>query len=129
MTSPWIRLAFVLGTACLVGELACGGDDSSPASSTSSVATTGSGAGGAASTTAASSSGSGFTTASSSSGGEGGAPPTVGAPGDETVSAGQVVASPSYKMVMTLGQPSQNQGMSSSPGYRMRGGLVGATQK
>jgi hypothetical protein len=53
----------------------------------------------------------------------------AGSPGSETVSAGQVCSSPSYKMVMTMGQPTQNQGTTTSPGYKMRGGLVGATQK
>lgn len=44
----------------------------------------------------------------------------------ETVNAGGVAASPSYKMVFTLGQPTQNQQTTSSPTYRMQGGLIGA---
>ncbi|XXX80387.1 hypothetical protein WMF30_16610 [Sorangium sp. So ce134] len=36
------------------------------------------------------------------------------------------MSSPSYRMVFTLGQPTQNQGKTTSPGYRMQGGLVGA---
>jgi hypothetical protein len=49
-----------------------------------------------------------------------------GGPATETVSAGEVSSSPSYRMVYTLGQPTQNQGKTTSPGYRMQGGLVGA---
>ncbi|WP_437561785.1 hypothetical protein [Sorangium sp. So ce542] len=44
----------------------------------------------------------------------------------DVVSAGEVVSSPSYRMVFTLGQPTQNQGKTTSPSYRMQGGLVGA---
>jgi hypothetical protein len=44
----------------------------------------------------------------------------------ETVTAGQSVSSPSYRMVFTFGQPTQNQGTTTSPGYRMQGGLIGA---
>jgi hypothetical protein len=29
-------------------------------------------------------------------------------------------------MVFTFGQPTQNQGKTTSPGYRMQGGLIGA---
>jgi hypothetical protein len=51
----------------------------------------------------------------------------MGVPATETVSAGEVSTSPNYKMVFTFGQPTQNQGKTTSPGYRMQGGLVGAT--
>lgn len=49
-----------------------------------------------------------------------------GAPATETVSAGEVSKSSSYTMVHTLGQPTQNQGKTTSPGYRLQGGLNGA---
>jgi hypothetical protein len=45
----------------------------------------------------------------------------------ELVSAGDVSKGPGYRMVHTLGQPTQNQEISTSPGYRMQGGIVGAT--
>lgn len=61
-------------------------------------------------------------------GGEGGVSEVAdrGRAASDVVSAGQVVRSPSYRMVFTLGQPTQNQGKTTSPSYRMQGGLVGA---
>jgi hypothetical protein len=54
---------------------------------------------------------------------------TGGAHGPEStqlVNSGDVCKSPGYKMVFTLGQPTQNQSKTTSPGYRMQGGLIGA---
>ncbi|WP_437649673.1 hypothetical protein [Sorangium sp. So ce362] len=73
-------------------------------------------------------------TASSGSGGEGGggagqggaAHAAAGAEASETVTAGEVARSSRYRMVFTLGQPTQNQEASSSPKVRMQGGLIGA---
>ncbi|XXX80559.1 hypothetical protein WMF30_17510 [Sorangium sp. So ce134] len=72
---------------------------------------------------------------SSGGGGEGGAggegqggnvnAPT-GVETSETVTAGEVARSSRYRMVFTLGQPTQNQGTSTSPKARMQGGLLGA---
>lgn len=71
-------------------------------------------------------------------GGEGGAGQGgVGGAGGETaerhgpsasdiVSAGDVSTSPKYKMVFTFGQSTQNQGKTTSPSYRLQGGLTGA---
>ena len=61
-------------------------------------------------------------------GGAGGRPEVAdrGVAASDVVSAGKVVRSPSYRMVFTLGQPTQNQGKTTSPSYRMQGGLVGA---
>ncbi|WP_437758817.1 hypothetical protein [Sorangium sp. So ce1389] len=59
-------------------------------------------------------------------GGGGGAQAGARAGASETVSAGEVAKSSRYRMVFTLGQPTQNQEKTTSPGYRMRGGLVGA---
>lgn len=132
MTSRRWRLErrFVPFAFLAFSGLACGGGDTTSSSTTSGGTTVTDGAGGSSTTATGPSSSTGFTTSSSSgTGGEGGAPPTVGAPGDETVSAGQMCMSPSYKMVMTLGQPTQNQGLTSSPGFLLRGGLIGATQK
>ncbi|WP_437940822.1 hypothetical protein [Sorangium sp. So ce341] len=75
--------------------------------------------------------------ASSGSGGEGGgghggegqggsAPAETGVEATETVTAGEVARSSRYRMVFTLGQPTQNQGTSASPKVRMQGGLLGA---
>ncbi|WP_437639115.1 hypothetical protein [Sorangium sp. So ce854] len=67
--------------------------------------------------------------AGSGGGGEGqggGAPPArVGT--SETVTAGEVAKSARYRMVFTLGQPTQDQSTTTSPRYRMQGGLIGAT--
>lgn len=50
----------------------------------------------------------------------------LGHTASDVVSAGRVVKSPRYRMVFTLGQPTQNQGKTTSPSYRMQGGLIGA---
>ncbi|NUQ77011.1 MAG: hypothetical protein HUU21_26045 [Polyangiaceae bacterium] len=59
-------------------------------------------------------------------GGAGGGAAESGVSATETVSAGEVSKSPNYTMVFTFGQPTQNQGKTTSPSYRMQGGLVGA---
>lgn len=66
--------------------------------------------------------------ATGGNGGSGGAPPLVGPPGTETVSGGTVCESPSYRMVVTVGQPTTNQTTTTSPSYRLQGGLVGANE-
>jgi hypothetical protein len=59
--------------------------------------------------------------------GTGGASMGTHGPGaSQLVNGGDTVKSPSYKMVFTLGQPTQNQSTTTSPGYRMQGGLIGA---
>lgn len=50
----------------------------------------------------------------------------LGHPATEMVTAGEFAKSPKYKMIFTFGQPTQNQGKSTSSSYRMQGGLVGA---
>ncbi|KYG05776.1 hypothetical protein BE21_38535 [Sorangium cellulosum] len=72
--------------------------------------------------------GAGPSVASNGGGGEGGKAEVAdrGVAASDVVSAGEVVRSPSYRMVFTLGQPTQNQGKTTSPSYRMQGGLVGA---
>jgi hypothetical protein len=47
--------------------------------------------------------------------------------GTGLVSSGEVMRSPSYRMVSTLGQSSIHQTVMRSAGFRLRGGLVGAT--
>ncbi len=127
---PWY-LGVLLGLALVNPACSTGGDETTPHSSGSTTSTTsssssGGGEGGAGGGTTSSTS----TTTSSSSGGgaggAGGAPPVAGKPGTETVSAGQRSSSPGYTMVFTFGQPTQNQGKTTSPGYRMQGGLQGA---
>jgi len=48
-------------------------------------------------------------------------------PGSDLVNAGTVCKSSSYTMVMTFGQPTQNQSLSTSTKYKMQGGLIGTT--
>lgn len=125
------RSLLLLGLPLLVLAVAC--DDGTTATSSGStgskMSSSSSGMGGAGSTSDASSS-TGISTSTSSSGdssSSSGTPPVAGAPGGELVNGGDVMKSPSYKMIMTFGQPSQNQGTQTSSGYKMRGGLIGAT--
>jgi hypothetical protein len=45
----------------------------------------------------------------------------------DIVSGGTVMKSPGFTMIGTLGQSSQHQGVTTSAGFKLRGGLVGAT--
>ena len=74
-------------------------------------------------TNTAATSGGSSSSGSSSSGGD---VTDNGKPSTETVSAGEVSKSPKYKMVFTLGQPTQNQDKTTSPSYNVQGGLQGA---
>jgi hypothetical protein len=65
-------------------------------------------------------------TSTTTSGTGGGGAAAHGAPATQLVSAGEVCKSPGYKMVFTLGQPTQSQSTTKSTSYRMQGGLVGA---
>ena len=80
------------------------------------------------------------TTSSSSGGGQGGAggqggsggqgggmAADNGVPGMDIVTAGDTVKSPNYTMIFSFGQSTQNQERTTSPGYQMQGGLIGAT--
>ncbi|WAS94132.1 hypothetical protein [Nannocystis punicea] len=52
--------------------------------------------------------------------------PVAGRSVTQTVNSGTVAASPSFRMVFTLGQPTQNQGIYISDNFRLQGGLIGA---
>lgn len=98
--------------------------DASSSSTGSNTSTSGmGGAGSTSSSTGLSTSSSTSADSSSSTG----TPPVAGAPGGELVNGGDLLKSDNYKMIMTFGQPTQNQGVQSSGKYKMRGGLVGAT--
>ncbi|MDI1444230.1 hypothetical protein [Polyangium sp. 6x1] len=102
-----------LSALLLLGMVAACGDEGSSTTPPGSTAGTGGGGG----------AGGG----DGGSGGTGGRPPVPpGPPGMEIVSSGDVMKSPRYKMVFTLGQPTQNQTKTTSPSYRMQGGLIGA---
>jgi hypothetical protein len=47
-------------------------------------------------------------------------------PATQMVNAGETGQSPHFRAVYTLGQPTQNQGATTSPSYRVQGGLIGA---
>jgi hypothetical protein len=49
-----------------------------------------------------------------------------GPPASDFVSSGNVSESNSYRLVWTLGQSTSNQSTSTSPSYRLQGGLIGA---
>ena len=53
---------------------------------------------------------------------------TTGVPGIETVSAGGVVTSETYRLVFTFGQPTMHQATATSSKYRLQGGVVGNTE-
>lgn len=113
--SAWLGLSvasFAVSPGC-----SCGTDDARVAAGATGVGGSGGGGGEAGSQVAA-----------NGGGGAGGEPEVAdrGVAASDVVSAGQVVRSPSYRMVFTLGQPTQNQGKTTSPSYRMQGGLVGA---
>lgn len=120
------RYGACVGVALLVAAAACGGSGT--------VATgTSSGTGGETATSSGGAGGIGgaTTTSTSSTGGTGGVggmgPGAHGPHAGDVVSAGDVCSSPSYRMVFTMGQPTQNQTKTTSPSYRMQGGLIGAT--
>jgi hypothetical protein len=50
----------------------------------------------------------------------------VGKSVTQTVNGGTVASSPGFRMVFTIGQPTQNQGVYTSANFRLQGGLIGA---
>ncbi len=107
----------------------CGSDTETPKSSTGTTTASGSGGAGGQGGDGGQAGAGGDGGAGGAGGGQGGGGGTVashGPPATETVSAGQVSKNGSYTMVFTFGQPTQNQGTSTSPGHRLQGGLVGA---
>ncbi len=104
------------GASCLAGALLL------LAAATSGCDTTGE------DTTTTSTSGSSSSSGTGGAGGQGGGALASGIQATEIVAGGDVVTSPNYKMVYTFGQPTQNQHKSTSPGYRVQGGLIGATE-
>ena len=50
----------------------------------------------------------------------------VGKSVTQTVNGGTVATSTNFRMVFTLGQPTQNQGVYNSTNFRLQGGLIGA---
>lgn len=52
--------------------------------------------------------------------------PVAGKSVSQTVNGGTVASSPGFRMVFTIGQPTQNQGVYTSANFRLQGGLIGA---
>ena len=73
------------------------------------------------STTGTTDSTTGTTTDSTTTGAE-----LVGKSVTQTVNGGTVATSANFRMVFTLGQPTQNQGVYNSTNFRLQGGLIGA---
>lgn len=113
-------LASVLAAVLL---LACSDGGSTSSSSGTSSSQGGSGGGGGQGGTGGGSGGAG---GQGGDGGQGGSMMSHGPAAQDIVSSGEVSKSPSYKLVWTLGQSTQNQSKMSSAGYRLQGGLVGA---
>jgi hypothetical protein len=104
----------MVGLAALVamGSPGCGGGDADSSTGITATSSSGTGAGGEG--------------GQGGAGGQGGGTAESGKSATETVSAGESSTSPNYKMVFTFGQPTQNQGKTTSPSYRLQGGLSGA---
>lgn len=94
-----------------------GGKESSSSSTSTSSTGGGDGGGGAG--------GDGGTAGAGGAGG--GSNPARGHTGTEVVSGGKYMKSDKYRMIYTIGQPSQIQSTVKSDKYRMQGGIVGAT--
>jgi hypothetical protein len=122
-----------IGLAVALGALgvACGsGGNNGTGSTTGTSMSTGTGMSTSSGTTGTGGTTSSSTTGSGGAGGGGAGGGTAagsnGPPATQLVSAGSVATSHSYKMVFTMGQPTQNQSRTTSPSYQMQGGLVGA---
>lgn len=113
------RAAFWLGAVAAIASSGCSSGSDTDASSRGAGASSSSSGGGG-------NGGAGGGGEGGAGGGGGGMTADNGHSATETVTAGEVAKSPGYKMIFTFGQPTQNQGKSSSPGYRIQGGLVGA---
>lgn len=96
-------------------------DPSGPGGSTGTGTTTTTGSGGT-----GGEAGQGGEPGQGGSGATGGGAPSPSLGGTEWASAGGVVKSEKYVMHFTFGQPTSNQGKSTSSSYRIQGGLVGA---
>ncbi len=109
--------------AMIAAILAAFGCNSAESTSGTETTTTTSSPGGAGGTGGATGAGGG-----GASGGTG-AEPDQGPSATEIVSAGDVCASSKYRLVHTFGQPSQNQGKTTSSSFVLRGGLVGSADR
>ncbi len=69
----------------------------------------------------------GFTTSSATTTSASTSTGASGTSASDLVNAGGVCKSPSYTMVLTFGQSTQNQSVTTSPSYKMQGGLIGKT--
>lgn len=118
-----VATAFACGDdAGTGGSGGTGGDRTSTTTTTTSTSST------TTTTTTTTGTGMGGEGGQGGQGGQGGMNPgDNGAQSTEFVSAGDVATSQNYKLVFTMGQPTQNQETMTSPNHRLIGGFVGAT--
>lgn len=114
-----MRIALSTALMTAMSALGCGDDGTSSTTSPTTSSSGGDGGQGG-------QGGEGGSGGGGGAGGSGGGAADSGHQATETVSAGQVSSSSKYKMVFTFGQPTQNQGKTTSSKYRLQGGLVGA---
>lgn len=104
----WIVLGLIVTAAMATPGCSCGSETEAGTTGPPATSSSSSGGGGA--------------------GGQGGGTAAdIGTPSTDFVTAGDTVKSPNYTMVFTFGQSTQNQQRTTSPGYQMQGGLIGAT--
>jgi hypothetical protein len=119
-----LATAFACGDDGGSGGRGQGGEDTSTTTGTGTGSTTST----SSSPTTTTTTGAGGAGGGGGQGGQGGSiPGDNGAQSTEFVSAGEVVTSQNYRLVFTMGQPTQNQETMTSPNHRLIGGFVGAT--
>lgn len=112
-----MRLLHWAALGLIASAVACGGGettDNNPTGTNTGTGGTGGSTGG--------NGGTGGTGAT----GAGGTAPTGGPAAVDIVNAGTQASSANYRLVFTFGQSTQNQGKTTSPNYRIQGGLIGA---
>lgn len=130
------KLVVILGAMAFAALAApgCGGGGTSGSNGgggsgvTGGGGTGGGGTGGTGGVTGGTGGVTGGTGGTTGGGGTGGGGPTdLGAQATAFVNAGGQAKSANFSMVFTLGQSTQNQGVTTSANYRLQGGIIGAT--
>lgn len=120
----WIAMLLAAAVAT-VAAVGCSDDGSQTSSGSGASSGSSSGSGGAGGGSGGA--GGGMGGEGGGVGGGGGGQPLVTVPGASFVNGGNVLKSPGYQMVYTLGQSSGVQTAVQSQGYRLEGGLIGVT--
>jgi hypothetical protein len=123
--------AAVFLIALLLPALAASCTEENPTPPRGSTSGTTSGEMSSSSSSSSGDAGSGGAGGDGGTGGTGGAGGSIAAADGHTamdiVNGGRYMKSTNYAMVYTVGQPTQIQTTTKSPGYQMQGGLIGAT--